>query len=978
MEKLFMELLKLSITGTLFVLAVLLLRLIFRKAPKWVFCMLWGLAALHLLIPFSVKTDVSVLPQSIASGQAVTDLADSYVGEVEYIYENTPNYSMAVEAGRKPVYSAEGFYVVTQKGSVEAPATVESTVFPVLSWIWLAGVVLMAGYTAVSYVLLKRKVATATAYARGIRQSESVQSPFVLGLIRPVIYLPYDISQQDMENVIAHEQAHIKRKDHWWKPLGFAVLALYWFNPVMWLAYVLLCRDIEGACDEKVIKNMAREDVRAYSTALLNCSVHHRRIAACPLAFGEVSVKQRIKNVMHYKKPAFWIILVAVAASVVTAVLLLTAPPEDAQPQIQQTEPTEPTEPTEVSSDAQIILDLVDEIMKNPAIAASSNPYDYINARYDLYVKIIQYGDTARDCLLTALEESADNGLREYIMAAACAELTKFGLNKIETPWASGKEWLMLYIKHTEEENEYIGTPEDATGSLIEVGSLLGVDSAWMRTVAVMDHPNRPDLHRYSYRFQYYDDDGQEWYLVEIHACLGYKIGDFDNDGINELFYYTDTEEYPYYLCDGVNGDLIEVGYTVVPDEVIDYSLLLDVDGLYLYEERWAWLLRDPETYVREVAKRPQDRLYFITPSGSIPSGTDSALIQNAYERLQAYLDGEVSTYEKRVVYKIMTTMEYTYDPVFVPGQINYAVLFEKWGFSGSLSTEERNCYDQIIACFDIDPMGFVRGMEEREEYPWPKDMSLVADRLAEVNCVYDRAAYDRQLTQLENAASTDAEKEAVQLLRWAYNEWKEPALDRQSLVTCSLEEFWRAFCYAPDQVLQTLESANATRSAWGIQDHGGKKLMDKGYAAVNRALAGNPSQAMKDAVYPILLILEMYGGYKDTYVPGQWFNYQRLFDKWTYSDGALATNCYDQMYDVFEADPAAFMRALTQWDKTAGEHQNKEDIALNFAYNYTYTESDSYLKILFGLLDGMYREDEKECVQAFIDCYQECQQDNG
>jgi beta-lactamase regulating signal transducer with metallopeptidase domain len=169
MEKLFMELLKLSITGTLFVLAVLLLRLIFRKAPKWVFCMLWGLTALHLLIPVSVKTDVSVLPQSIASGQAVTDLADSYVGEVEYIYENTPNYIVAVEAGRKPVHSAEGFYVVTQKGSVEAPATVENTVLPVLSWIWLAGVAVMVGYTAVSYELLKRKVATATACAKGIR-----------------------------------------------------------------------------------------------------------------------------------------------------------------------------------------------------------------------------------------------------------------------------------------------------------------------------------------------------------------------------------------------------------------------------------------------------------------------------------------------------------------------------------------------------------------------------------------------------------------------------------------------------------------------------------------------------------------------------------------------------------------------------------------------------------------------------------------
>lgn len=966
MVSFFMSLIQLSITGSIFVLAVMLLRLIFRKAPRWVFCMLWGLTALHLLMPVTLTTDLSVMPEQLTSGQTVNTFAHSYVGDVEYIYEDMPAYQQAVEAGRTPVHSEQGNYVITQKGSIDEPATVGDTVLPVLAWIWLAGVAVMVCYTLTSYLLLKRRVATATLYAGNVRQSEQVVSPFVLGLFRPLIYLPYDLSEKDMECVIAHEQAHIRRKDHWWKPLGFLVLSVYWFNPVMWLAYILLCRDIEAACDEKVIQNLNKEAVREYSTALLNCSIHRRRIAACPLAFGEVGVKERIKRVMNYKKPAFWIILLAVVASVVAAVLLLTTPPEDVQPQIGQTEPTQPTQPI---TDMQTILGMVDEIAENSAVAASSNPYDYINARYDVYVKILQYEDTARECLLAALEASADNGLREYIMAAACAELTGFGQNKAQTPWGSGKEWLGLYNKYLEEMNVPVGTPEDETGSMIAVGSLLGVDEVWLRIVAVMEHPNRPDLHRYSYRFQYYDSDGQEWYLVEIHDCLGYKIGDFDSDGVNELFYYTETEEYPYYICDRVDGNLAEEGYSLMPDTVMDYELLLDTEGLYLYEERWAWLLKDPETYVREVAKRPRDKLYTIVPNGVMPGQTDPSLIKSTYERLCGYLDYEVSTYEKQVVYRIMTTMEYTYTPEFVPGRINYVILFEKWGFALSNSAEEQNCYDQIVTCFDVDPMGFVRGMEEREESPWPKDMSLVAAHLAETNCMYDRDAYDRQLSQLERAASTDGEKEAVQLLRWACDEWTEPALDQQTLVTCSKEKLWRAFCYAPDQVLRALESANASRSVWGIQDYGGQKLMDKGYAAVNRALSNDPSQAMKDAAYPFLLILEMYGGYRDVYVQGQWFNYQRLFDKLNYSDGAFTTNCMNQLYPVYEADPEGFINAFAQWAKTAARENTVTTVAANFA-NY-YRDSEDYLNVLLKLVDSMPSAEERECVQVFIDWYQ-------
>ena len=326
MQSIFLELVKLSLTGSLFALAVMLVRLIFRKAPKWLFCVLWGVVALRLICPVSIESAVSLVPDRLASGQIITNVGNEYVGEVDIIYESDVGYNNAVQAGRQPVFSNEGYYVVTEKNSLEAPKTVEETVYPVLGWIWLAGMGLMFAYTAVSYLVLRKRMSEATRLRENIWQCEQVESPFVLGMIKPRIYLPYAITESDMMNVIAHEQAHICRKDHWWKPLGFLLLSVHWFNPVLWFAYILLCRDIEAACDEKVIKHMEKDDVRAYSTALLNCSVHRRRIAACPLAFGETGVKERIKRVMNYKKPAFWIILVAILICTVVAVCFLTNP----------------------------------------------------------------------------------------------------------------------------------------------------------------------------------------------------------------------------------------------------------------------------------------------------------------------------------------------------------------------------------------------------------------------------------------------------------------------------------------------------------------------------------------------------------------------------------------------------------------------------------------------------------------------------
>ena len=199
----------------------------------------------------------------------------------------------------------------------------------IYEYIWIFGMIALALYTAISYWRLRRKVDTAVRYKDNIFQSENVSFPFVLGIIKPRIYLPFKMNGQYLEHVVAHEQAHVCRKDHWWKPLGFLLLMIHWFNPLMWLAYVLLCRDIELACDEKVIKELGNEQRGDYTQALVACSVNRRMIAACPLAFGEVSVKERVKSVMNYKKPAFWVIIISVIVCVGVAVCFLTNPKQD-------------------------------------------------------------------------------------------------------------------------------------------------------------------------------------------------------------------------------------------------------------------------------------------------------------------------------------------------------------------------------------------------------------------------------------------------------------------------------------------------------------------------------------------------------------------------------------------------------------------------------------------------------------------------
>lgn len=314
METVFLKLVNMSITASYLVLAVIALRLVFRKTPKWIFCVLWGMVALRLICPFSLESVLSLIP-------AAEPLPSNI------IYTAHPEIQSGVAVIDKAVNPLLESSLTPVSPAVSANPT--QILSFLLSRIWAIGAAGMLLYALVSFLLIYRRVATAIPVEKNIKRSEFIDTPFVLGLVRPVIYLPACMASEDTPYVIAHEQAHIRRHDHWWKPLGFLLLSVYWFNPAMWLAYILLCRDIEAACDEKVIRDMPMDDRRAYSAALLNCSIPRRRIAACPLAFGEVGVKDRVKRVMHYKKPAFWVVLAAVVLGIVMAVCFLTNPKED-------------------------------------------------------------------------------------------------------------------------------------------------------------------------------------------------------------------------------------------------------------------------------------------------------------------------------------------------------------------------------------------------------------------------------------------------------------------------------------------------------------------------------------------------------------------------------------------------------------------------------------------------------------------------
>lgn len=317
MTAVFLKLVNMSIAAGFLVLAVIVIRLFLKKAPKWVYCVLWGLVGIRLICPLSVESIFSLIPSAETIPQ-------------EIVHAEKPSIHSGVAYLNSYVNP-----IISEKLAPTAEAGVSpmQTIIFATTVIWLVGLIIMVCYGAISYLRLYRLTCEGMPLYKvgdgNILLCDHISTPFILGVFMPRICLPSNMNETDMEFVIAHERAHLKRHDHWWKPMGFVLLTVYWFNPVMWVAYILLCRDIELACDERVIKEMGHAYKKPYLETLIHCSAPRKMISACPLAFGEVSVERRIKNVLHYKKPAFWVLVAGVVACIVAAVCFLTNPVEE-------------------------------------------------------------------------------------------------------------------------------------------------------------------------------------------------------------------------------------------------------------------------------------------------------------------------------------------------------------------------------------------------------------------------------------------------------------------------------------------------------------------------------------------------------------------------------------------------------------------------------------------------------------------------
>ncbi len=385
MSEFFIHLFNLSVSATWLIAAVIILRLALKKlAPRWTVCLLWAVVGLRLIIPFSIESDLSLIPSVetlnpdaiYTSEEAPAEISDAVLENPNSFAENLPNVVPPItnidqadpelpiiendapqtipdrefiQSGIKPVDDRVN-------GAISSAVDKRPTDNPMKAFaergfiVWAVGAALMAVYASVNYLLLKRRVSESLPEGVNIRRSENVGSPFILGIIKPKIYLPFGLSPETEAHIIAHERAHLKRLDHLIKPFGYILLTVYWFNPLVWIAYILLCRDIETACDEKVVAKMSDEARKAYAGALLECGIKRSSIAACPVAFGEVGVKQRVKNALTYKKPMFWIIIVAVILSVALSVFFLTAPPEDVEKD--ESESSESIDSSDVSEES--------------------------------------------------------------------------------------------------------------------------------------------------------------------------------------------------------------------------------------------------------------------------------------------------------------------------------------------------------------------------------------------------------------------------------------------------------------------------------------------------------------------------------------------------------------------------------------------------------------------------------------------------
>ncbi len=420
MSGIFLMVLEMSLTASYVVLTVIVVRLLLKRAPKVFSYLLWLVVLFRLVCPFSFESSWSLLP----------------VDKVEVSAYNYESERVENTVGYDPQFSAPLFE--SSKGAVSGiPENVDTRrgVIKLGSTIWLLGIAGFLLYAFASYIRLKRKLTTAILVSDNIYETDRIQTPFVLGLITPRIYLPSGLAGAEADYIIKHEKTHIRRRDHLIKPLAFLVLALHWFNPLIWLSYFLMIRDMEMSCDESVMRQSG-EDIRvSYSNSLLALAVKQSGLIS-PLAFGEGDVKTRIKNILNYKKPAFWVVAVAILIVIAVTVGLLANPQQEAQPNVLDNKYAD----DEVGVKVELLLGKI--ITDGPV--ASSNPFDYIISS-EAFIELADLGEPAMEYMFESFMEGNEDGLREYIMALACAKVMGVLDEEKGIGINSGREWFYKY-----------------------------------------------------------------------------------------------------------------------------------------------------------------------------------------------------------------------------------------------------------------------------------------------------------------------------------------------------------------------------------------------------------------------------------------------------------------------------------------------------------------------------------------------------
>ena len=495
LRDIFLKIFNMSITASFVIVLIILIRLVLlKKMPKLFSYALWGIVLLRLLLPFSISSSFSLfnfIDVPVQADMQITDYvpSNSNVDVLEMPQTNT-GINIGIQTGNDAFGSV--LPAVTPQHSVN---TMQMFIY-IASWVWMGTGALTLIYYAVSCLLIKMKLKTAVFYCENVFLSDRVRSPIVFGFFKPRIILPADIekicSAEEINHITAHENVHIKRFDHITKMLSVIVLAVYWYNPLIWLAFILSNKDRELACDERVMK-LASSDIRAeYASSLVKIGTHKQSYIGS-LAFGESNIKSRVKSVVNFKKSALWVSLTAVAAIIVIAVVCLT-------------------NAVDVNKKIDGYLDI---IVNESSVAFSSNPYDYINANKEVFDKITALSEDGLSSMLKMFEDSEDNGLREYVMAVACNTIKPI---MTDDDFESGRDWYIKYKK------------DEMNGGKTE---LLAEDKSDYKTDA--EDIDEVSIDAYELFKQY------GW-------TLDYKIGT-KNEKINQMSILSDFEPNTYYFA---------------------------------------------------------------------------------------------------------------------------------------------------------------------------------------------------------------------------------------------------------------------------------------------------------------------------------------------------------------------------------------------------------------------------------------------